>query len=295
VSASNIARALGGRRNGQGYLCKCPVQSHGRGHGDKNPSLSIADGDGKLLVRCFAGCDSRDVLAELRRRGLLELSRDDNTPRRFTPPPAPTKPEEPEPDERALGLWRKAIPAHGTLVEKYLRARCITLDIPPSIRFLHYVDYMPRIGFSAMVAAVQRPDRQVIAVHVTFLDPSGERKAKVTDPRKTFGKLGTGAVRLGPSCPKLGIAEGTETALSAQELFGVPVWACLGSTRMDRLSIPPDVQKIILFADRDKSGAEAVKRSAEAYRLIRYVEWKFPPEGCGDFNDELQANVAGGA
>jgi hypothetical protein len=57
----------------QAYLCPCPVPGHGKGRGDRNPSLSIADGDdGKLLVRCFAGCDSVDVLAELRRRGLTD-------------------------------------------------------------------------------------------------------------------------------------------------------------------------------------------------------------------------------
>jgi hypothetical protein len=74
TTAGSIAQALPGSiRNGNGYLCPCPVPGHGKGRGDRNPSLSIADGDdGKLLVRCFAGCDSLDVLAELRRRGLTD-------------------------------------------------------------------------------------------------------------------------------------------------------------------------------------------------------------------------------
>src|ERR1700731_3577443 len=74
TTARSIAQALSGSiRNGNGFLCRCPVATHGKGRGDRNPSLSIADGDdGKLLVRCFAGCDSLDVLAELRRRGLTD-------------------------------------------------------------------------------------------------------------------------------------------------------------------------------------------------------------------------------
>jgi 5S rRNA maturation endonuclease (ribonuclease M5) len=41
------------------------VPSHGQGHGDRNPSLTIADGDKGLLVTCHAGCDPRDVLRAL--------------------------------------------------------------------------------------------------------------------------------------------------------------------------------------------------------------------------------------
>src|SRR5687768_13774881 len=41
----------------------------------KTPSLSVRVGaDGRLLVRCFAGCDGRVVLAALRRIGLLHGS-----------------------------------------------------------------------------------------------------------------------------------------------------------------------------------------------------------------------------
>ena len=50
TTARSIAQALPGSiRNGNGYLCRCPVTSHGKGRGDRNPSLSMADGDdGKL-------------------------------------------------------------------------------------------------------------------------------------------------------------------------------------------------------------------------------------------------------
>jgi hypothetical protein len=65
VNAAEIATALGGaRRKGRHWRCPCPL--HG-GH-----SLELCDGDnGCVLVTCWAGCDRLDVLAELRRCGLL--------------------------------------------------------------------------------------------------------------------------------------------------------------------------------------------------------------------------------
>jgi hypothetical protein len=71
AQAESIAQSLGGSRSGGGYVCRCPLPSHGKRRGDRNPSLSISDGETALLVRCHGGCDTADVLAELRQRGLL--------------------------------------------------------------------------------------------------------------------------------------------------------------------------------------------------------------------------------
>lgn len=46
--------------NGTGWKCKCP------NHDDRVASLSISEGDdGKVLVKCHAGCETRDVLAKV--------------------------------------------------------------------------------------------------------------------------------------------------------------------------------------------------------------------------------------
>jgi hypothetical protein len=67
-AAADLAAALKGRRTGQGrWVARCPA------HADRTPSLSIAEGSKTpILLHCHAGCDPRDVLAELRARGLLE-------------------------------------------------------------------------------------------------------------------------------------------------------------------------------------------------------------------------------
>lgn len=42
------------------YVACCPA------HNDKNPSLSIKFDNGKILLKCFAGCSVDDILNSLR-------------------------------------------------------------------------------------------------------------------------------------------------------------------------------------------------------------------------------------
>ena len=79
MRAEQIANELGGaRRNGNGWWStRCCCRE------DKNPSLSLRDGDnGTLIVKCHKGCDPRDIKAELRRRGLLDDRQRDFRPTR---------------------------------------------------------------------------------------------------------------------------------------------------------------------------------------------------------------------
>ena len=52
-------KALSLGKDGQ-YTALCP------GHDDRNRSLSVKQADGKLLVKCFAGCDTADILKPLK-------------------------------------------------------------------------------------------------------------------------------------------------------------------------------------------------------------------------------------
>ncbi len=55
-----LSRLKGVKRNGNnGWLALCP------GHNDHEPSLSITESDGKILVKCFAGCELTDILKPL--------------------------------------------------------------------------------------------------------------------------------------------------------------------------------------------------------------------------------------
>jgi 5S rRNA maturation endonuclease (ribonuclease M5) len=55
-----LERLEGARRVGKGYQALCPA------HEDRKPSLAVVEAqDGRVLVRCHAGCRTEDVVAEL--------------------------------------------------------------------------------------------------------------------------------------------------------------------------------------------------------------------------------------
>jgi putative DNA primase/helicase len=274
MSAEQIAVALRGRRQGNNWLCCCPCPNHGKGRGDRSPSLSIADGeDGRLLLRCFAGCDFVDVLDELKRRGLA----DGNQPspaRGFTP--SLHRFVEPDPDVGAWAIWQATVEAQETFVDEYLSRRGIYLR-PPMLRC--------RLDRRSMVAAVQAPDGKIIAIQQTWLTSEGE---KAPAKRLTTGNLGAGAVRLGAPARIMGLAEGVETALSAMQMTGMTVWASLGASRLHSIELPSEVEEIHIFVDNDEPGRTAAKRAADAHTSVgRRVYLRSPPDQCGDWNDFL--------
>ena len=259
--------------------------------GDRRPSLSIRDGEKCLLVTCFAGCDRQAILEEIRARGLLGSPASPERPFVRSDPPSP--PQEPEPDPEAVAVWRAAEPIAGTLGEVYLREhRHIECDLPPTLRFLPEARH-PRTGglYPAVLAAVQRPDRTMVALQATFLDAGSGAKAALSPPRLTIGKLGTGGVRLAAAEAVLGIAEGVETALSAMELSGVPCWASLSGHRLGKITLPDIVREVHLFADSDAAGQLAAEPAATRYAAGgRRVVLRWPPEG-EDWNDLLKSRA----
>jgi hypothetical protein len=59
-----LERAGGVRKRSAGWMVSCPRPDHGRGRGDKNPSVSVSEGDdGRALVDCKAGCETETVVA----------------------------------------------------------------------------------------------------------------------------------------------------------------------------------------------------------------------------------------
>lgn len=68
-----LDRLEGVRRNGGGYVAKCPA------HEDGDPSLSISMGERGVVFHCFAGCDPDAVIAALELRW-SDLFIDGSTP-----------------------------------------------------------------------------------------------------------------------------------------------------------------------------------------------------------------------
>src|SRR5258705_432809 len=196
---------------------------------------------------------------------------------------------EPSANPEAIELWRGAGPIAYSVAAKFLAARGLTIDPPPSLRATSVL-HLERYSLPAMVAAVQAPDRRVIAVQRTLIDPRGDRKAQVRIPRMTIGALGWGAIRLAAATDVLGLAEGTEKALAAMQLFDVPCWSSLGAGRMHRVWIPDHVRELQIFVDNDDAGRAAAERTAHAHRHRRVV-LQFPPSAFKDWDGLTAANA----
>lgn len=184
-------------------------------------------------------------------------------------------------------IWSETVPADGTLVEDYLKSRALDGPIPACLRFHPSLRHKEGFRFPAMVAAVE-DDRGLVAIHRTFLSPSGG-KAPVEPNKMSLGPIGGCAVRLASAVETLCVSEGIETALSAMQSPGRHGWSALSAVGLRTLELPDVVQKVIILADRDAAG-EAAARAAEDrwLRQGRKASIAYPPEGFNDFNDALQ-------
>lgn len=285
--AEKITKALGGHRAGATWMARCPA------HDDSNPSLSISAGkDGKVLVRCHAGCDQRDVIAALSERGLWEAT--DKRPGHSAHKRRKELAAEPDPDatartEVALSIWRASQGIVGSPGETYLRSRGIRLSSPPSLRFHPSLKHSSGGLWPAMVALVVHGETgSPIAIHRTFLTRDGHGKAPVDPQKMMLGPCRGGVVRLGEPGDMLMVGEGIETCLAAMQATGKPAWAALSTSGLRTLDLPRSIAKVTVLADGDAPGEAAAQECARRWqREGRSVQIARPPSGM-DFNDLLK-------
>jgi len=284
--AAELARALSGRRVQRladgSYLVPCPVRSHGKGRGDKSPSLRIGDGVSRVLVHCFAGCDSRDVLEELKRRRLIEDRARDSARAANVALTQHLKPQDPDAYARqqhhkAAWLWAHRHPITGSPAEAYLRARGITCQLPPTPGYLppRKPEHPP--AMIAAFALVDEPEpgilgvpRDVQSVHLTLLKPDGSGKADVPKPKIVVGSPCGLPIVLAPPNDLLALAivEGIEDALSLHQALGIGAWAAYSAGAMPGLAdlIPSCIETVTIEMHPDKAGQDG---AAELNKRLR--------------------------
>jgi hypothetical protein len=283
TAAAAIAAALGGRRTQRladgSYLVPCPLPSHGKGRGDRNPSLRIGDGETRLLVHCYAGCDHGDVLAELHRRDLLDDERPASKAAKRPQQAAERRyGREYEADQRrkASWLWLNRRPIASTIAEAYLRSRKIICPLPATLGFLpaRKPEHHP-----ALIAAFGIPDEpepgvlgklphtSVGSIHLTLLRPDGSGKAEVEKPKLIVGSPLGQPIVLAPPNDLLGLAitEGIEDALSAHMMTGLGAWAAGAAGFMPKLveMVPSFIEAVTIYAHADKAGQDGAHKLAQ--------------------------------
>jgi len=286
MNARDIVAALNGRWLTDYGMARCPA------HDDKNPSLSVTETDGRILVRCHAGCEQDQVIGALRSRGLWNDSERyrerfiRREPRRAVD--APPNRNDMKRTEGALRLWNVTLPAFDTLAESYLRSRGLRFPPLANIRFHAGLKHPTGRTWPTMVALVTRgTDNAPLAIHRTFLARDGAGKAPVYPQKMMHGPCHGGAVRLGAIGDLLMIGEGIETCLSAMQATGNAAWAALSTSGLRALDLPDTVRDVVVLADGDDPGEAAAREAALRWkRQGRSVRIARPPREL-DFNDLL--------
>ena len=180
-TAGEIAGALGAAcRAGAWWRCRCPV------HGSLGATLALRDGERGLIVKCFAGCDPRDVLAELRRRQLIEGPCAPQHRAQPTPSSARTDDDASRIASGAADLGCRTGRAREARWRAISPAAAITMPPPSSLRWAPRCWHREaRAHLPAMVALVEHVERGVVGVHRTYLarrtigaDATGHRSAR---------------------------------------------------------------------------------------------------------------------
>jgi len=207
-----------------------------------------------------------------------------------------------KPDDYAIKQRSKAqamlggsAPIHGTLAEAYLRhRRGITMGaLPASLGFIEQCyNYTASGSYPAMIAPIQDVQDNVIAAHVTYLDPNTGDKLKGDKirPRLIFAPCGGGAIRLSPLRKQVIVCEGIEDGLSIlQSVPDACVWVSVGTSGMVNIMLPDSVSEVVIASDNDPQGGGQTAALKLATRLKKEgrVARIATPAPYKDFNELL--------
>lgn len=268
--------------------------------------------DGFALLMWMNGWRFVDALRAV--AATLPLSIDDGGPSLPISKPART----------SSSAWRRAViekvwaesmdPRHSSAapLRRYLAGRSLyhggvairKLRFHPGLPYWESGRWIGR--YPAMVAPVTSPKGELITLHRTYLTEDG-RKAPVVAPRKLMAypgdlRLAGGAIRLETAGAELGITEGIETALAVMLMTGEPTWAATSAGMLERFQPPADVEVLVIWADRDRSGTGERSARILAQRLsergldveVRLPEMAIPKGARGvDWFDVLRAERRG--
>jgi len=237
-----------------------------------------------------------DLLDLIARNRCLDFPAALDEARSFLALPRPNLPVHRAPSgsiEAAHRLFRLGRPITGTLAETYLRSRGILGPLAwPSLRFHPAVWYRvqagaPRESWPALLAAVTDGNGRITGLQRTWIDPSGQDKAPLSDPRRALGSLLGNGVRFGLAANILAAGEGIETVLALKSVLpDLPMVACLSANHLAALVLSPSLARLYVARDNDAAGRFAVGRLVERGSMVGIDVRPLVP-WADDFNADL--------
>ena len=200
--------------------------------------------------------------------------------------------------DAARRLFAMSQPIADTLAERYLAGRDILLSPRErALRFhpgCYYRDFMTgeTRTLPALIAAVTSFDGQITGLQRTWLDPSGQGKAQLADPRRSLGHLLGNAIWLGLEpgelAPVMAAGEGFETMASLKVVMpALPVAAATSANHLAGLTFPPGCRRLYIAADADAAGRHGIERLSQRAGDAGILALVLRPQ-LGDFNDDLR-------
>jgi putative DNA primase/helicase len=206
-------------------------------------------GNGFVLVHMVTGLPYNEIFDRVKKMSFV-------SERRQAPKENAVSNEERA--EKIKRLWNSAVePVRDGPVQKYLTSRLGFYEKTRAIReSLDFFEPTTATRMPAMVSAVADVNGYCRTLHITYLTKDGNKADVTPSKRVLHGLMPVGAsIRLFPTAEHIGVCEGIETALAANYLFDVPVWACLNATMLGKFVPPETVKRVTIFADNDETFA----------------------------------------
>jgi hypothetical protein len=261
------------RRAGAHWAARCPA------HADRNPSLSVAEGaDGRVLLRCWAGCETSEILRAL---GLSWSDVFSDGARHDAPRVcrAPKLPLARPPLDEVLALWSACVPViEDAQCEAWFCSRHIDPDwtadrdlaraLPFNARVEPWARLRgpwPREGYRIALPLFDAKG-EMRSLHARSLDPAAKPKAALPAKFSASGLLLADAaarlmLRTGELWGELWITEGAPDFLTAATTWGDaadPAPAVLGilsgSWTEDVAARVPSGARVIIAVHEDEAG-----------------------------------------
>ncbi len=196
---------------------------------------------------------------------------------------------------RAMSIWREGVDVLGSLAERYLNSRRLTLSIADD--WFRVLRFHPSYPFGTERAPA------MIALMRDFRtdEPRCIQRTRLTADGKKIGRMMLGpskgaAIKIDEDADvTMGIClgEGLETCLSALFMDNPirPVWALGSANATACFPVLPGIEEIHILMEHDKSGANQRAADECGARWIRGGREVFTvsPVVGNDLNDELRA------
>jgi hypothetical protein len=281
------------KKRGGEYVGGCP-KCGGRDRFSVNPSKGLWNCRG-----CGRGGDAIDLVRHVTGASFSSVVEMVDGEPSTSPPPPPRQPPQPTTTtEGAIRIWRASVDPRGTVVERYLASRGLTLgaDVASSVIRWNPAaqwrdDWRPKAAMVCLMRSIANGEPQ--AVSLTFLAGDATKTGRIF-----IGPTRCAAVMLDPFDEVLGslhIGEGVETCMTAARRYDLrPCWALGCAGGVAAFLVLGGVECLTLLQENDDSRRSARDCETCAVRWHAagrevFINW---PTTGKDLNDAIRVRGA---